>query len=105
MITPETAADGLARLEALLLSLPPKAALEEKPPLPGKGERVLSLRQATLSPSERLPAAQCQGRILSSAHVSCPPAIPIVACGERIDSSAIACFHYYGIDFCWVVKE
>jgi hypothetical protein len=31
--------------------------------------------------------------------------VPIVVSGERIDQSAVACFRYYGIETCAVVKE
>ena len=56
-------------------------------------------------PIELLPVENCLGRVLASANVGCPPAIPIVACGERIDKNALRCFRYYGIETCFVVKE
>jgi arginine/lysine/ornithine decarboxylase len=37
--------------------------------------------------------------------VGCPPAIPIVICGEEIDKKAISAFKYYGIEKCLVVGE
>ena len=61
------------------------------------GEQVLSIRQAMLSPGVVLPVEQCEGRILASASVGCPPAVPILICGERINAHAIDCFRYYGI--------
>ena len=45
------------------------------------------------------------GRVLAVATVGCPPAVPIVVCGERIDVSAVKCFEYYGIEKVSVVKE
>ena len=65
----------------------------------------MTVRQAMLANSERLPAGQCLGRILAVPTVGCPPAVPILVCGERIDAHAIACFDYYGIDHCYVVKS
>ena len=53
--------------------------------------------------SEQLPAEQCLGRILAAPTVGCPPAVPILICGERIDAHALACFAYYGIDRCALV--
>ena len=67
--------------------------------------RVLSIREAALSPSEVIPVSQSEGRILAAASVGCPPAVPIVICGERIDAAAVRCFTYYGIDRCSVVAE
>ena len=97
MVTPETGAEGLERLKTVLLALPKKQPL---PPCPLEfrpGEQVLSIRQAMLSPGVVLPVEQCEGRILASASVGCPPAVPILICGERINAHAIDCFRYYGI--------
>jgi len=43
--------------------------------------------------------------VLAAASVGCPPAVPIVVCGERIDAEAAACFDYYGIKTCAVVAQ
>lgn len=97
MVTPETGAEGLEQLKTVLLALPKKQPL---PPCPLEfrpGEQVRSIRQAMLSPGVVLPVEQCVGRILASASVGCPPAVPILICGERIDKHAIDCFRYYGI--------
>ena len=67
--------------------------------------RALSIREAALSPCETLPVERCLGRILAAATVGCPPAVPILVCGERIDEHALACFRYYGIETCTVVRE
>ena len=105
MFTPETAYANFERLEQVLLSVPPKAPLPERPPLPGRPVPICSPREALLSPAVELPAADCLGRVLASANVGCPPAIPIVACGERIDENALRCFRYYGIETCFVLPE
>ena len=55
--------------------------------------------------SEKVPVEKALGQVLATPTVSCPPAIPIVLCGEKIDAQAIECFKYYGIDFCQVIKE
>ena len=97
MVTPETGTEGLEQLKDVLLALPKKQPL---PPCPLEfhpGEQVLSIRQAMLSPGVVLPVEQCEGRILASASVGCPPAVPILICGERINAHAIDCFRYYGI--------
>ena len=59
---------------------------------------MLSVREAILSPSETVSVDKSYGRVLAAATVGCPPAVPILVSGERIDSGAIACFKYYGID-------
>ena len=104
MLTPETGSAGLAMLEKALLSLPRRPALSEKAPGFCRAERVMSIREASLSPSEIVPVSACAGRVLAAANVGCPPAVPIVVCGERIDEAALRCFAYYGIKDCAVVK-
>ncbi len=105
MLTPEIGAAGLERLETALLSIPRKQPLDSAPPRLGHAERVVSVRDAILSPCETVPAAESVGRVLAAASVGCPPAVPIVVCGERIDAAAAACFAYYGIEAVTVIRE
>ena len=104
MLTPETCKDGIARLEKALLSIPKQPTITERPPEMGLPERVMSIRDAAMAAKETIPAKDSLGRILSDVSVSCPPAVPIVVSGERIDEDAIRCFEYYGIETCTVVK-
>ena len=104
MLTPETGEDGIARLREALLSIPKRAAITERPPEMGLPERAMSIRDAAMAAKEIIPARESLGRILSDVSVSCPPAVPIVVSGERIDEDAIRCFDYYEIDTCTVVK-
>ena len=67
-------------------------------------ERVISIRQAMLSPWEEVPVVQAVGRICAAPSVSCPPAVPVVVGGERIGADAAAVFCYYGISSVYVVK-
>lgn len=105
MVTPETGEDGLLRLKEALFLLPKREADLKKPPVFQAQERVMSVREAVFSASEELPVEECAGRTLAAATVSCPPAVPIVICGERIDEHAIECFKYYGISACMVVRQ
>ena len=103
MLTPEIG-DGLDRLADALCSIERKDALSEQPPECRPQTRVLSVRQAAFCACETIPAAKSCGRVLAAATVGCPPAVPIVICGERIDEHAVKCFEYYGIETCTVVK-
>lgn len=104
MLTPENTQSELNALEAALLSIPAKAPILEQPPRFHPGQRVCSPREAMLSPMETVPVAESRGRVLAAATVGCPPAVPIVVSGEAIDDHAIACFRYYGITHCSVIK-
>ena len=105
MLTPETGREGLERLKAELLQIPQRAVIADDAPPLRPGTQAMSIRDAMLSCSEVVPVSMSFGRILAVPTVGCPPAIPIVACGERIDCHAIRCFDYYGIRECCVVKE
>ena len=103
MLTPETGAGGLHCLEEALAAIPKRPAILEAPPAFSLPERVLSIREAAFSPCKVVPTAESAGHILAAATVGCPPAVPIVVCGERIDEAAVRCFAYYGIETCTVI--
>ena len=105
MLTPYNDVGDLSRLEAVLCGLPRRAPVTGVPPHAPRPVPVLTPRQAILSESETLPIAQCLNRISAAAAISCPPAIPLAVCGERIDQQVMDCFRYYGITHCAVVKE
>lgn len=105
MVTPAITNSDMERLTEVLLALPRREASDQCPPPLVCPRRVITIREATLSPSETLPVRKCVGRILAAATVGCPPAVPIVASGEVIDEGCLACFDYYGIESCSVVKE
>lgn len=105
MVTPETGEAGLKRLENKLLSIPPMPTEEPEPPSFRPGKKIMTIREAMLSPSEIIPVSESLGRILAAATVGCPPAVPILICGEMIDAHAVSCFEYYGVDKCTVVRE
>ena len=102
MFTPATVEEDFDRLQALLTDLPRREPSLGGPPPMTLPERVMSVREALLSPSEVLPVGECIGRVLAAATVGCPPAVPIVVSGERIGADALACFAYYGIETCRV---
>lgn len=68
-------------------------------------EKVLSPRQAIFAPWEWADVAESEGRIGASPTVGCPPAVPIVVSGERIDKKAAELLTYYGFDRVAVVEE
>lgn len=103
MLTPELGSAALAQLESVLGSLPLLPPILQAPPTLPHPQPVCSLRQALFSPARDLPTADCCGKVLAQASISCPPAIPVVVCGERLDAQAIACLEYYGIHTCRVM--
>ena len=104
MLTPNVGEAGVARLWNAMQMIPKQDVITETPVQVRRGERVMSPREAMLAPSELLEIERCEGRILASASVGCPPAVPIAVCGERLDGDAIRAFAYYGIERVRVVK-
>ena len=105
MLTPEITGEELERLADVLRSIPRKKAVAQEPPAFHRCEAVMSVRQAMLSVCETVPVGESVGRVLAAASAGCPPAVPILVCGERIDDTAAACFSYYGMQTCTVVRE
>ena len=105
MFTPENSSSDIDKVKKALTSIEKKEALVNAPKEFFAPVRAMSVREAVFSPQERLPIYECEGRVLASASVPCPPAVPIVVSGEIIDKNAIELFEYYGIDSCVVVKQ
>lgn len=104
MLTPELDKDALRKVESAFFSIKKRVPIQEKAPIIPPAVQKLSMREALFSPSEELPLSACRGRILATACITCPPAIPILICGEEISSEAIACLEYYDITTCRVVN-
>lgn len=54
---------------------------------------------------KRCRLSECENRILADANVSCPPAVPLAVCGERLTPEVISAMEYYGTEHCTVVVE
>ncbi|MBQ7045815.1 MAG: aminotransferase class I/II-fold pyridoxal phosphate-dependent enzyme [Clostridia bacterium] len=98
MLTPQTSEKDLLLLEKALLSIPQRQEIACAPPVFNKPQRVLSIRNAVFEKSEILPLKECLGKTLASVNLPCPPAVPILVSGEKIDQNAIEIFKYYGIN-------
>lgn len=98
MLTPELGAESLKKIKTVLLSLPKREPIRTAPPIIPRGERVLPIRLAVTAPFEVVSVKDALGRVLASASVSCPPAVPILTSGERITKDAVRAFQYYGIE-------
>ena len=105
MLTPEIGDKGLERLKEAMLAVGKKDEIKQKAPPLHKPEKVLSSRNATLCECESVAVKDSLGRILATATVSCPPAVPVVVSGERIDEKVIEIFKYYSIKTCSVIKK
>ena len=104
MLTPELGKQGLSQLENALRSIPQLAPITASAPTINTPQRIMTIRQAALSPSTILPLAQCEGKVLADLGFGCPPAVSPIVCGERLDETALATLSYYGITHCRVIE-
>ena len=88
----------------VICNIPKKTAIDDNMPEFFVGQKAMTVRQAAFSECENIPVEKAEGRILATATVGCPPAVPIVVCGEMINEQAIKSFNYYGIESCCVIK-
>ena len=105
MLSPQNSAEELSKLTGVLCKLINREPILSLPPPLPKPKAVLPPQKAIFCAGENLPAEQCLGRICSVSSIGCPPAIPIVVCGERIDKDAVENMRYYGIKSCTVCTE
>jgi arginine/lysine/ornithine decarboxylase len=102
MLSPDN--KDLARVKKALMQIERKSVITDVSPMLTASETVMSVREAMLSLSEEISVDDAEGRILASCTVSCPPAVPILMPGERINKKAISVFKYYGISTVKVMK-
>lgn len=105
MSTTENIDADYARLESALASLQPRTPITREPRALFPSKQVISIREAAFSQYECIPISDAVGRICAVPTVSCPPAIPIVVSGERIDERTVRLFELYGIDEIEVILQ
>ena len=99
-----TTPQELARLEQVLLQLPPRPALEP-PWYSGKLPRQpMTLAEAMNRPHLPLPVEQSEGRVAARLVSRCPPGIPLAVPGEEINKETIFALKTSGESHIYVVK-
>ncbi len=97
--------NDLLKIERALLSIKAKNPIILFPPTAKKRERVISAKEALFSESEEIDVKESLGRVVSEITIGCPPAVPLITCGEKIDETVIKCLTYYGIERIKVIKQ
>lgn len=105
MVTPENTKNDFDRLKAAFARIEPKAPVVCERNFEQTSETVLSLREAVLGRSETIGVDFAVGRICAAPTVACPPAVPIVISGERINEAHIRAMKYYGYENISVIKQ
>ena len=105
MLTPSLKDTELVKIKDALLSIEKREIIKTTPLPLYIPERVMSVRDAVLSLSKTVKVQDSVGKVIANATVSCPPAVPVVVSGERIDENALSLFEYYNITECEIVTE
>lgn len=104
MLSPQNDPREITYLRDVLCALPQHTPLTDTPPIISQQKAVMHPHELMYADAEVLPITDCKGRICAEFAVSCPPAVPIVMCGERISEEAVCAMQYYGIQRCTVLK-
>lgn len=102
MFTPENSEKDFIRIEKALTKNECKQS-GGLPALPVP-EKKMTVREAIFSENEEISIEDAIGRIAAAPAVSCPPAVPVVVSGEKIEEAHLKIFAYYGIKKICVVK-
>ena len=105
MLSPDMTDEEYSKLIAALSSVKARPEIVSSPPKISPHTAAMTPREAVFSPKESLPREESLGQILADPSVGCPPAVPILICGEVIDEEALCAFRYYGIEKVTVVKN
>ena len=106
MFTPENGDNAFGRVLSALECIPKRAEITELPPAISDRTTAITPREALFAKSEVIPIGEeCLGRIFAGFNLSCPPAVPILVCGEVIDEKAYEAFKYYGISSLRVIAS
>jgi hypothetical protein len=98
LASPATSREDLAALERGITALPCRSPGSSRAELSlPHPERVMSLREAAFADTEVLPAEESIGRIASALTAPCPPGIPLLVPGEKIDREMADCLKNTGI--------
>lgn len=92
-----TTAEDCQRAEVSLELIPRRAAQPpaEYPMI--RPKRDASIRDAVFAKRRSVSVDEANGRICGGIQVACPPCIPIVMPGERLDSEAVEALKLYGV--------
>lgn len=97
--------EDFSRLSEIFSGIPKKPPLLIPPHKPLKPESVFSLREALFSEKETEKTENAEGRICAEIVSPCPPCVPLVMPGERIDGDCVEELLRYGAKEIPCVKE
>ena len=103
MFSPQTPEGDYSRLAEAFWDFSPRPPVPYRAEYPAP-EPVMTLRQAAFAPFETVPTKEIAGRIAAESKIICPPAIPVVAAGEKLGKNEKKLLENSGIFSLKVVK-
>ena len=104
MTAPGNTEEDFRRLEQAMSQIEPGSTAPPRTlPLP-RGKRLLSMREAALSISERIPTEKALGRTCALSAAGCQPAVPIAVPGEEITGEIMEILKLYDIEEVSVIR-
>ncbi|MDE7233738.1 MAG: aminotransferase class V-fold PLP-dependent enzyme [Ruminiclostridium sp.] len=97
--------EDFSRLSEIFLGIPQKPSFTIPPHKLLKPECVLSLREALFSEKKTVKTETAEGRICAEIVSPCPPCVPLVMPGERIDGDCVEELLRYGVREIPCIKE
>ncbi|MDE5792798.1 MAG: PLP-dependent transferase, partial [Oscillospiraceae bacterium] len=104
LLSPMMTQEDFARLEFACMNCEIIPA-EPIPELPLPLEQVYSMRESALVPWELINLEQAEGRICAPVQVPCPPAVPIVISGERLNKNWLNIMKFYDLEKIAVMQK
>lgn len=104
MLSASTKEEDIISLEKALLSIERKEKIKETK-IKFSPKKIYSPREMLFKKRKTFPLLECENKILADINISCPPAVPILVCGEKIDAEAIKILEYYNIENCSCLDE
>jgi hypothetical protein len=105
MASPKNSPLDFSRLVLALSRLKRRKKITKNPPLLKSDGEPIDIRTAFFALGETVSLSSSVGRIVKGVAVSCPPAIPVVVCGETLTRERIEALKYYGYEKIEVVSD
>ncbi len=100
--TPFNTERDFHRLQSAIENMPPSCREESFDYI--LPETVISVREAMLAKSEIVLTENAEGRISANTACPCPPGVPVIMPGEKINAEVISCLKRQGVDTLKIVK-
>ena len=105
MFSTENKDSDFIRFINVVTKIQQRKSIYSSPPTVKNFERVLSLKETSLSEWEILNLDKCENKIFADLNIACPPAVSPIIGGERITADIIKLLSYYEISKCKIIKE